>query len=67
MLGFAVQAGVTPDEVVDLSDEKLRARSLIERFFGNYAAPMSDPKYCIPADACRGGRPSAPNDDDQSQ
>ena len=43
MLGLAVQAGLTPAEVVDLSDEQHRARSLIERLFGNYAAPMADP------------------------
>lgn len=43
MLGLAAAAGVTPEKVIDLTDEKHRARSLIERLFGNYAAPMADP------------------------
>jgi cytidylate kinase len=43
MMGLAARAGVAPDKVVDLSDEKHRTRSLLERLFGNYAAPMADP------------------------
>ncbi len=43
MLGLAAAAGVTPEKVVDLADDKHRARSLVERLFGNYAAPMADP------------------------
>ncbi len=43
MLGLAAATGLAPEKVVDLSDEKHRARSLIERLFSNYAAPMADP------------------------
>jgi len=43
MLGLAAAAGLPPEKVVDLSDEKHRARSLVERFFSNYPAPMADP------------------------
>src|SRR5512136_812409 len=43
MLGLAAATGLAPEEVVDLSDEKYRARSLVERFFSNYPAPMADP------------------------
>ncbi len=43
MMGLAAQAGVAPEKVVDLSDDKHRARSLVERLFSNYAAPMADP------------------------
>lgn len=43
MLGLAAQAGLPPEKVVDLSDDKHRARSLVERLFSNYAAPMADP------------------------
>ncbi|MGE5603052.1 MAG: AAA family ATPase [Nitrososphaerales archaeon] len=60
MLGLAVQAGVAPYEVVDLSDEKHRARSLIERLFGNYAAPMSDPStWAVSAEMAAQERMSA--------
>jgi cytidylate kinase len=43
MLGLAAAAGMTPEAVVDLSDEKYRARSLVQRLFSNYPAPMADP------------------------
>lgn len=43
MTGLAALAGVTPERVVDLSDDKHRARSLVERLFGSYAAPLADP------------------------
>ena len=43
MLGLAAAAGLSPDKVVDLSDEKHHARSLVERLFSNYPAPMADP------------------------
>lgn len=43
MLGLAAATGLAPEKVVDLSDEKHRARSLVERLFSNYAAPMADP------------------------
>jgi CMP/dCMP kinase len=43
MLGLAAAAGLAPEAVVDLSDEKHRARSLVQRLFSNYAAPMADP------------------------
>jgi cytidylate kinase len=43
MMGLAVQVGMEAEEVVDFSDVKYRARSLVERLFGNYAVPMADP------------------------
>ena len=43
MLGLAAASGLAPETVVDLSDEKHRARSLVERLFKNYPAPMADP------------------------
>ena len=43
MLGLAAAAGLRPEMVVDLSDEKHRARSLVARLFSNYPAPMADP------------------------
>ncbi len=43
MLGLAAQSGLAPDMVEDLPDEKRRAKTLIERLFGNYAAPYGDP------------------------
>lgn len=43
MMGLAVQVGMEAEEVVDFSDVKHRARSLVERLFGNYAVPMADP------------------------
>lgn len=43
MLGLAMATGLAPEKVVDLSDEKHRARSLIECLVSNYAAPMADP------------------------
>lgn len=44
MLGLAVQMGLPPDTVVDLSDEQHRARSLVERLFNSFAMPMADPQ-----------------------
>jgi len=49
MLGLAAAAGLAAEKVVDLSDEKYRARSLVERLFGNYAAPMADPSAWVAA------------------
>ena len=43
MMGLAVQVGLPPEQVVDMQDVKYRARSLVERLFGNYAAPAADP------------------------
>ena len=43
MLGLAAAAGLPTETIVDLSDEKHHARSLVERLFGNYPAPMADP------------------------
>jgi cytidylate kinase len=43
MMGLATQAGLAPETVIDLSDDKYRARTLVERLFSNYAAPMGDP------------------------
>jgi CMP/dCMP kinase len=44
MIGLAVQSGIALKEVINLPDDQLRARSLVERFFGNYAAPMGNPE-----------------------
>jgi cytidylate kinase len=43
MLGLAAAKGMALETVVDLSDEKHRVRSLVERLFENYPAPMADP------------------------
>lgn len=43
MMGLAAVAGLTPERVIDLTDVKHRARSLVERLFSNYPAPMADP------------------------
>ena len=43
MQGLAAQSGLPPEKVVDLSDDRHRARSLVERLFSNYPAPMGDP------------------------
>jgi cytidylate kinase len=43
MMGLAVQVGMEAEEVVDFSDAKYRARSLVERLFGSYAVPMAEP------------------------
>lgn len=47
MTGLAMQAGITADRVVDLSDDQYRARSLVERLFGNFPAPMADPSTWV--------------------
>jgi cytidylate kinase len=43
MIGLAVQSGMSVNQVVKLPDDQQRARSLVERLFGNYAAQMGDP------------------------
>ncbi len=43
MMGLAAQSGLAPETVVDLPDDQRRARTLVERLFGNYAAPYGDP------------------------
>ena len=43
MLGLAAAVGMAPETVADLSDEKYRARSVVERLFSHYPAPMADP------------------------
>jgi len=43
MLGLAAQSGLAPDMVEDLPDDQRRAKTLVERLFGNYAAPYGDP------------------------
>lgn len=43
MLGLAAQSGLAPEMVEDLPDEKRRAKTLVERLFGTYAAPYGDP------------------------
>ena len=43
MQGLAAQSGLSPEKVVDLLDDSYRARSLVERLFSNYPAPMGDP------------------------
>ena len=43
MMGLAAQSGMTAEKLVDLSDDKHRARTLVERLFGNYAPPQADP------------------------
>src|SRR5512143_1287990 len=43
MMGLAAQSGMTAEQVVDLVDDKHRARTLVERLFGNYASPQADP------------------------
>ncbi len=43
MMGLAAQAGLPAEQVVDLSDSGHRARSLVERLFGNFAPPLGDP------------------------
>ena len=43
MMGLAAQSGMTTEKVVDLSDDKHRARTLVERLFSNYASPQADP------------------------
>jgi cytidylate kinase len=43
MLGLAVQTGLPPSQVESLSEEPRRARTLIERLFGNYTPPMAEP------------------------
>ena len=43
MIGLAVQTGFPTEKVVDLSEEKPRARTLVERLFANFAPPMGDP------------------------
>ena len=47
--GLAVQSGLPPEKVVDLSDDRHRARSLVERLFSNYPAPMGDPGTWVAA------------------
>lgn len=43
MLGLAAQAGLAPETVEDVPDDKRRARTLVERLFGSYAASYGDP------------------------
>ena len=43
MTGLAVQVGLPIDQVVDISEERPRARSLVERLFANFASPVGDP------------------------
>ena len=43
MLGLAVQSGLPVKNLVDVSEEKPRARSLVERLFASFASPVSDP------------------------
>lgn len=43
MIGLAVQSGLPTDKVVDFYEDHRRARTLVERLFGNYAAPLADP------------------------
>lgn len=44
MMGLAAQTGLATEMVVDLPDDERRARTLVERLFGNYAAPQVDPE-----------------------
>jgi cytidylate kinase len=44
MMGLAAQTGLDTEMVVDLPDDQRRARTLVERLFGNYAAPQVDPE-----------------------
>lgn len=43
MMGLAVQAGLSMQTVIDLSEEQHRARTLVERLFSSFTAPMGDP------------------------
>lgn len=43
MTGLAVQSGLPAEKLVDLSEEKPRARTLVERLFATFASPLSDP------------------------
>ena len=43
MMGLAAQTGLATDLVEDLPDDQRRAKTLVERLFGNYAAPYGDP------------------------
>lgn len=43
MTGLAVQSGLPSEDLVDLYEEKPRARSLVERLFSNFASSLSDP------------------------
>jgi cytidylate kinase len=43
MMGLAAQSGLAAELVEDLPDDKRRAKTLVERLFGNYAAPYGDP------------------------
>ena len=52
MMGLAAQSGLATELVEDLPDEKRRAKTLVERLFGNYAAPYGDPDTW--AACCRG-------------
>ena len=43
MIGLATQLGLSASKVVDLSEEKPQAQTLVERLFASFASPMSDP------------------------
>lgn len=43
MTGLAVQSGLPADKLVDWSEEKPRARTLVERLFATFAPPTGDP------------------------